>query len=40
MKPVAIKSNGLGFEAGLRKMLGTPPPQSTKPVNKKPKRKK
>ncbi len=42
-KAVAITSNGLGFEEGLRKMLNTPPPPSSKSAKKsakKPRRKK
>jgi hypothetical protein len=43
-KTEAIKNNGLTFEDGLRRMLGTPPPPSSKSAKKseanKPKRKK
>jgi len=42
MKTNRITTNGLGFKDALRKMLGTPPPPSSKSakkaVAKKPKR--
>lgn len=39
-KAMALKFDGVSFEDGLRRMLGTPPPKSPKPVQKPAKKRK